>query len=444
MENPTSHPFLAFNYLKYLSTSIFALIFIAWLSSISSCQDDIKVTDPAPGQRSGEPIKTISMDSIAVNTEDVDKVRTNDLTQYLTGIYFDTVFGKVKANLFAGFDIPDDGFSETFLDNRSNNIDSAVLLLPYNDEQDFMGNPGNTQTWNLHELNEQIKTGDNASYSSNSTFKYANSPLTKRVGSFRPNKKEILRVNLSGDFIDKFENASSGDLKGSGSFRSFFNGLAIIPQDNINNNRKGSVLTWELEDEDAGIVFYHNDGVKDTIRITDNSGTVNTFNLDKTKSLAGSEFNDKYGFVQPMGGLKLTLRFPSDQLKSLIDDGKVTVHKATINIPASKSYHKDIRPSQSLFLFNEDQADIRFLDTAQYRSNTSRFLFNNPTYFQRLLNSYADNEEPMLSGLTIAAPNDQIANNLPYSPNPVLVPKANNKKEKGVTLKLIYSNVTEQ
>lgn len=443
MQKSTFQRFLAVIFLKSLRFIVFISISLTWLSLISSCQDNIQVTDPPPGSESSQPIKTISMDSVQVSTEAVDKVKTNNLTRYLTGIYFDTVFGQVKANLFVDFELPEEGFSGDFLTNRSNNIDSAVLILPYADNNDFMGSPQSTQNWDLYELNEQIKTQDKTTYFSNSDLAYANSPLTKWSGSFKPNKKDNLKINLSDDFINKFENASSSDLKGSQSFHSFFQGLAIIPQDNFQNKREGAILNWELTDG-AGIVFYHNEGTKDTISITDNSGTVNTFDLDKKNALAASGEHPNYGFIQPMAGLKLTLQFPNDRLKRLTKNGKVTVHKATINVPADKNYHQVIQPPESMFLFNEDEADIRFLDTAQYRSNSSRFLFNNPTYFQRLLNSYAEGEEQMLSGLTIAAPNDQLANDLPYSANPLLVPKTNNNEGKGVNLRLIYSNVTNQ
>ena len=413
------------------------LFLITLFTGLTGCLDEDKISDPPPGQGDQRQIQIMTIDPVDMKTVTADRVRTDDLSKNLIGTYFDTVFGQTKAEVYFNFSVPDEGLSDTFINHVSGSIDSAFLNLPYADNSALIGELNTDQTLHFFELTEELDAQDGEYFSDDEISYDKANPLAQYTGTFKPDKQDFFSIELSQDFLNKFENADPGDLEGTGSLKSFFNGMAAVPQDNFQNNRKGGILSWQLT-EGANVVFYHHDGLRDTIRVADNDKRVNTYSLDRSEAFASSKGNANYGFIQPLGGLDLKLSLP-DSVQNIVKDGKVSIHRASFNLPIDEAYGETVEPPKTVFLFNQDNEDIRFLDTAQYRSDESRYVFNNPTYVQALLDAYAEGGSSPFSGLTV-----QIPNNLPLSPNPLLIPKANKNGRGGVKMKLTYSKVSEQ
>ncbi len=413
----------------------FSAIFL--LAILISCQDEQKLSDPPPGKSTDSgngPVKTLKVDSIQVKTQKAQSVRTDNLSRNLIGTYYDSVFGQVQSQLFFDFHLPFEGLSDKFVNDRANNIDSAILSIPYDENNDHLGNLNTPQTIEFYELQEKLNPDKD--YLSDANLSYDGSKVfAEKSGPFKINQRAHFKVKLKGAFVNKFENASSENFKNNEKLKAFFKGLAAIPQDNFQSNEKGAITYWQLK-KGARIVFYHHNDLTDTLVVNDNSTSVGTYSLDHSNAIASAKPNPDYGFIQPMGGFKLLLQLPGS-LKTIPEENRVKVHKATFTLPLSKKYHpKVVQPIGTLFMFNEDQGAIKFLDTANYRSKKVEYRFNNPTYLQRLLNAYYDQQTPNLSGLTV-----QIPNNLPVTANPLLIPKANKMGGKGVRMTLTYSKV---
>lgn len=354
--------------------------------------------------------------------------QTDERGRQLIGTYYDTTFGQVKANAFFNFNLPINAdLSDTFLQERS--IDSAVLKIPY--DQGSFGDIETTQTIEFYQLEETIT--EDAIYGANASFDYSNEPVARWTGKFDPSGS--FRVQLNERFLNQIRQADISQFTNNANFQNFFQGLAAIPANDFDINNKGGFAYWELINQ-ASIVFYQPNGVRDSVLADQRSARVNTYDFDRTGALAQpGQFNNQFGFLQPLGGLKTTIRFK--ELGLLLKEGRINVHKAELIMPISRKYHDGRQPPDYIEMWADDNGEKSLTDTARFIDEQQVYREDKARYIQELLTAKSDDRQPQYGALNIRIPFE------PPRGNPLLIKGANNPKGQGVKLILTLSKVEE-
>ena len=413
------------------------LLLPCFLLAVTACNEDNETTTglpPGEGPRdSTGPIQsTVIKEGLITETRLTREQRGDELGRQLVGTYYDTVFGQMKGKAFFNFQLPREDFSDSFLDERI--IDSAILTIPL----DTRGNGGfgnfeTQQTIEFFILDGAIL--ERNPYDIRQDFQLESQPVAKWNDTFRLG--QTLRVKLNDNFLEVFRNAEKGQLTTDVDFQNLFNGLGAVPADNFQQHNKGALAPMRLIDQ-ASIVFYQPNGA-DSILVNDNAARTNTFSYDRSNATVElNTVNNKFAFVQPLGGVKTELRVPG--AKQILDDSntKVNVHEAKINLPVSRKYHEDRKPPRTLEVWADLDGEQALRDTPSYNAEQRRYQLNKPRYLQEILVAESEDRPSRLGALNIRLPPR------PPRANPLLINGANNPSERGVTLEITYSKVRKQ
>src|SRR5690606_1433791 len=134
-----------------------------------------------------------------------------------------------------------------------------------------------------------------------------------------------LRLKLSQNFVDKFQNAQPGNLGSNNAFQDYFNGLKITCDGSGVGAGQGNVVYFNLNSPISGIAVYYNDTGKYIFPVGTNGAKINLFTQDFSgvpgilTHLADTTGNFNNTYVQSMAGLKTRVEIP--YLLNLLDSG---------------------------------------------------------------------------------------------------------------------------
>ncbi|MSQ79333.1 MAG: DUF4270 family protein [Flavobacteriaceae bacterium] len=265
----------------------------------------------------GDMFNLFQTDSFDLETYTVseDSLRTDALTLNAIGQLNDPIFGKsISSAIF-----------QTLLKDpnpalgTSPKFDSIVLSMPYIGSNGFYGDTASTQTWNVYQLNQDIKNTD--PYYSN--IKPSQGALLGSwIGHFRPTQNislklgsktntyiPHLRIKLDDNF-GKSILANTTALASNESWLSFLKGLMIVPQ---SATGKGGIVYFYFPHKDGNLTVYYNDSSTLDFGIGTNNaiGTarISQYQHDHTGFQVAPAINKKTnsddGYVQSMAGTKL-------------------------------------------------------------------------------------------------------------------------------------------
>lgn len=296
------------------------------------------------------------------------------LSTYLFGDYQDPVFGKTYSEIYAQPTLELSQFSYLRPDFSSANLDSVVLVLPYNGDG-FYGNTEQEFTINVYELMDSMSR-DSLYYSASKlqpgsligskTFVPSLDSVTFiDYRSTSPDTVSLsqLRIPLETLFGRRLILADTSNYLTNGDFQRFFRGVAIQPG-TTTNGMIGFDLVPTNGAYDAGLyVYYKRDTIPTQYRfpITYNSPVSAYMENDYTgtaieSAIGNYDLSDSIGFIQGTEGLLMELEFPN--LEGLQD---VIVNKAELLIPIASIEGDDpmvFPPATRLYAFYYNQNAI--------------------------------------------------------------------------------------
>jgi len=289
--------------------------------------------------------------------------------QFLGNINNDPLFGKTEASMY--FELKPDVFKYSFPFSKSDLValDSVVLVLGY---KGTYGDSTLPQQIGVYEIPTTQSFRWDSSYSiykSNITAGGALGPvktfipqtLDDSVFPYNESAANQLRIPLYNSFGQRLLDYDSTNAYASDSaFKTFFNGFAIVPQ---NNGIANALIGTSLSDTNTKLslyVRYKKDNVIDTavinFKATQYSAVANYINRNYTGSqlasyLGGTEPDDLL-FIQNEPGSYATIKIPG--LKGL---NNRIIHRAELIVEqVPDPLDKLFTPPQYLFLDAYDSA----------------------------------------------------------------------------------------
>ena len=393
--------------LKYLG--LFSMVFF----TIISCEKEIESIGVNLVDNNNFSTNKLTTEVITAN-ENVERVISNGVPQYLLGVYSDTEFGKLKASIVTQLTIPTTADSYDYGTNA--NIDSVIIDIPYQSTRDLEnytdGKPkfeidsvfGDVDTefsLSVYELKTFLNTLDPedptklATYYSDKEFMKDGTPLFS--GNFKVNPDDtvtyvkrympdatvydidtIKRADISPSiklplneamiqqlFVD---NASSSEFESSDDFQHYFRGLFIEAEELGNDN--SHLISLDLtnanmtiyysneEDEAEGVDTNENgttgeQGVRVSQEYVFSLGAINSnvLNRDTTNSKASGE-NRLY--VQGAAGSTATIDILSTENLTDLQANNWLITDASLIFYVDQNASSNIAPEQ-LFVYNYDE-----------------------------------------------------------------------------------------
>ena len=336
---------------------------------------------------SNNKLQTVYLDTFSVFTSTVqlDSFLTNGTGTVLVGKYLDDQLGVVSSSSY--FQV---GYSSTFAPESYATLDSATLILPYN--QNYSGDTSKTVKLNAYQLTEAMRVrvlpdisdlkisafnGNlnnlGSGFFSSSEIKHASSPFVSATVKFTPHQKP-LTIRLPDAFALKWFNLAKSD---SGQFFTimknftdyFFQGMHLeIDAANPNACIAGFNVSG------IKMRFYYKKLVGDIFQQTsfdfgvtntgyqfnhieyDRSGTA-LASMQKLQTVPSS-LTGNVSYVQAGTGLVTRLDFPSLKNFFLINNG-IIINSAFLEIqPVRGSYPRNTLPPSTLQLYSTDNSNM--------------------------------------------------------------------------------------
>ncbi|UMB52931.1 DUF4270 domain-containing protein [Lutibacter sp. A64] len=394
---------------KYLG--IFSLVFF----SLISCEKEIESI--GVNLIDSDIFDTNKLTSEVITTnENIDRVPSNYLSQYLLGVYADEEFGKIKASVVTQLTLPTygDSYATGYGDDVA--IDSVLINIPYqstriDDSSDgkpqftldsIFGNEDVSFQLDVFELKTFLNTLDptepskQAIYYSDKEFQKGDIPLFS--GEFKVNAndtvtyiKRYLNDGVTVYDIDTIknddlspsinlplnetqiqqlfiENASSSEFSDSDSFNHYFRGLYIEASEFM--NEKAHLLSLDISD--AKMVIYYSktqdetdeqdlndngtkgeDGVRTKHTYNFTFGTLKSNILDRDYTTSKLAGDDRIYVQGAAGSLATVDLFTNEDLTELRANNWL-ITDATLTLYVDQNASSDIAPEQ-LLIYNYDE-----------------------------------------------------------------------------------------
>jgi hypothetical protein len=368
-------------------------------------------------------------DTLAIRTQTVAgrAVLADKIATALSGIYQDSVFGKVSSSFYTQPLLP--GNALVFGNTGETLItDSVVLSLEYSG---FYGDSSIQQTLEVFRLSENVDLDE--SYFSDTSIQHESSPLGSLSFRPRPNTPVTilqpntlggidtveldaqLRIRLDNAFGDELLSKSGQDeLANNTNFTDFFKGIKVSPVDmgGLSDNQ-AAILYIALTASQTRISLYYkkvsstNDTTRSVTNFPINSSSVrfNTFSHDYSSGEVASvlgDTNTQYVYTESMAGVETNIKFPG-VLKALKGQ-KIILNKAELELPVSNVLA--FGTAEKLILASRDNVgDLQFIPDffesesyfgGKYDGTDQLYRFNITRYIQGLLNG-TEND----NGLTV-------------------------------------------
>jgi hypothetical protein len=344
------------------------------------------------------PLEVVFCDTVTVvaYSQLEDTIRTDETTYSLLGSFYDPVFGKTHASVFTQISL-----SSTNPDFGTNpQCDSLVFSLQYSG---FYGDTTTIHTFRLYEITESLLL-DTSYYSYQSA---AYDPVELASYTFAPHPYDSvlidttyyephLRFTMGPALGNKILSAPATALDSNSSFREYFKGLAIIPDDIATGPGQGSLLYFNFYANISRInLYYHNDE-EDSLsyRITLNSTSnarfahFDHFGYDQASDLfrqqliqGDSILGKDLVYLQSTGGVKVKIEFP--YLLNLVRDNNIAINEAQLIF-----YNQDpdgIYPApEKLALYGKNDSTLFYLDDQSESDDYFDGNYNEPRYRFRI------------------------------------------------------------
>ncbi|MBT8318302.1 MAG: DUF4270 domain-containing protein [Lutibacter sp.] len=393
--------------LKYLG--LFSIVFF----TIISCEKEIESIGVNLVDNNNFDTNKLTTEVITEN-ENVERVISNGVPQYLLGVYSDIEFGKLKASIVSQLTLPltVDGYD--YGTNAS--IDSVLIDIPYQStaslENYSDGKPkfeldsvfGDASTefqLKVYELKTFLNTLDpedptkSATYYSDKEFMKADTPLF--VDNFKVNPDDTvtyikrympdgsvyaidtlkkigitpsIKIPLNETMIQQLfvDNASSAEFSSEFDFQHYFRGLYIEAEELLND--QSHIISLDMSNANMTIYYSNDEDEGEGVDLNDNGitgeqgvrisqeyvftlGTIrsNVFKRDDTTSKASGE--DRL-YVQGAAGSIAKLEILSSENIVDLQNSNWLITDASLTIYVDQNASSDIVPEQ-LFVYNYDE-----------------------------------------------------------------------------------------
>lgn len=358
------------------------------------------------------PLEVVFCDTVTVvaYSELEDSIRTDETTYNLLGSFYDPVFGKTSAAIFTQISL-----STTNPDFGTNpQCDSLVFSLQYTG---YYGDTTATQTIRLYEITEYLYL--DTVYYSFQTVTYDATELASYTFAPHPNDSVLidttyyephLRFTMPPALGDKILTAPSTAVDSNSSFKEYFKGLAILPDDIATAPGVGALLYFNFYANISRInLYYHNDeedslSYRIALNATsnarfvhfDHSGYEQADALFRQQLLQGDRsLGNEQVYLQSNAGVKTRIEFP--YLLNLVKDNKIAINEAQL-IFYNRDPESPYDPPQELALYGTNDSTLFYLEDqsedADYfdgNYNKPRYRFRISRYIQGVLLGEQDN-----------------------------------------------------
>ncbi len=400
--------------------------FIAQVFILVSCSKD--VNEFTLGQEfveSQTAIIIIDTFGIELSTVIIDSIPTSGTEAALIGSYEDETFGKVTSHSYFQVGLPE----YTFIDD--NDIyDSITLLLRYSGYS--YGDTLQPLRIIVHRLLEEIEPDESGYLYNTSSFSYYLNDIGAKTFIPRPGIDDSVEIKLSDNIgMDLFNKLMDDDevLSTEDNFLSYFNGIAIVSDENINR----AIIGFKAIEEDLLVRIYSH-RIGETLTVLHNDFPLvysdRQFNhiqhdfsnivldiLERQKEAVASSTTGDKTYVQGGTALMTKIRFPSLQDILLFEQGIII--KAELVVTPVKSSYSVFSLPEDLILYETDK--INRLGNVIYNSDgsvtTASFvldeLYNEETSYtfditEFINDELSDNYFDIDHGLLICLPSDRL------------------------------------
>ncbi len=423
-----------------------AIGFILFISFFLSCKKDPQTI--GVDLIENNPLEVVFCDTVTVVAypELEDSIRTDETSTGLLGSLYDPVFGKTSAAIFTQISL-----STTNPDFGTNpQCDSLVFSLQY---AGYYGDTTTIQTIRIYEITESMDI-DTTYYSFQSV---AYDPVELASYSFAPHPSDSilidtvkyepqLRFTMGPEMGNIILSAPATALDSNSSFREYFKGLAIIPDDVALSPGQGALLYFNFYAAISRIILYYHNDEEDSLayRIALNS-TANArfahfdhFGYDQASDpfrqqviLGDSILGKDLVYLQSMAGVKVKIEFP--YLSSLVLENNIAINEAQLIL-----YNQDpdgLYPAPArLALYGQNDSTLFYLDDQAEDDTYFDGNYNEPRYrfrINRYIQQVLLGEESNI-GLYLFTPGASI------NASRVILYGSGTSTDK-ITLRLIYS-----
>lgn len=393
--------------LKYLG--LFSIVFF----TIISCEKEIESIGVNLVDNNNFNTGNLISEVIATN-ENVDRVISSGVPQYLLGVYSDTEFGKLKASIVSQLSLPAIGEDYNYGTNAA--IDSVIVYIPYQSTRNLenysdgkpsfaidsvFGESNVEFQLNVYELKTFLNTLDPedpsklAVYYSDKEFQKGETSLFS--GNFKVNPDDTvayikrympdatsydidtikqtdlsptIKIPLNEDMIQQLfvDNAAGSEFASIDDFQHYFRGLYIEAEEL--NSDKSHVISLDMLNTNM-IIYYSNDEDEaEGVDLNDNGTTgeqgvrvkkeyvfllgsikSNVIKRDNTNSKASG--NDRL-YVQGAAGSIATIEILNNENLPDLQDNNWLITDANLIFYVDQNASSNIAPEQ-LFLYNYDE-----------------------------------------------------------------------------------------
>lgn len=392
---------------------MFVLVLLVLGSGCKKPEEDLGL-DLLPGDPLGAIVRTTPVHAFTFKPE---PIRTSGLTRNVLGSYLDPVFGAVQAGIVAQLRLSSNNVGAG-QDNSGLVADSMVLSLAFDGINFAYGNL-NAQSFRVHELSEALSI--DSTYTADLVPEFLPEDLVAERGrritprpftkpfiggdSLQPQIRIRLDKMLAQRILDAFGTPALVD---NNAFLEFFKGVYITADNGSQLPFQQGILYFNLlSAASKATVHYRNTLETEPIprvfdlAINQSSVRYSVVAHDHTSAidpglgmaLADSTLPAPFAYVQALGGLRTSLRFP--ELRSFADQGLV-VARAELVVPVPGTFNPYLAPPAQLFIFRKDTVsgtDIFLPDQVagsgsidgNYRPGTKEYRFNITRYIQGVI-----------------------------------------------------------
>lgn len=383
------------------------ILIVLMLSVMGGCDEPDEIgLDLLSNRASFSSTDTLTIHAYSDKSENV---ATNFSAQSILGVMEDPVFGKVKAEIFTEFRLPDNMFTL----GTNPVLDSIVLYMEY--AGSYYGQLTTLQTLKVYELSESFPDQD--TLYSNLLIPHYPDPIGQKL--LRPAPLDSVAIDtvltsphfslrLSDSFGQKIIDANGTEaFENIPNFLEYFKGLYFSIEDEINGYgsifdikmfsfyTRLSLFYHEDEETERRQDFYINEFAKRSGYFKDfEFDGANPFLLQQLNAQDPTSYGDSLLFVQSMGKVHAKIAFPF--LESLKETSNLVINKASLIIPVALEYSGEMfPPSDYLWLYRYNSSgnlelisDINYGEEyygGSYNESTGEYTFNITHHLQQLL-----------------------------------------------------------
>jgi len=401
------------NALKYLG--LFSIVFF----TIISCEKEIESIGVNLVDNDNFTTDKKITEVISAN-ENIDKVPSNGIAQYLLGVYSDNEFGTLKASIVSQLNLP--VTDEAYSYGTNYGIDSVLMFIPYQSTKSaenysdgkpkfsidsVFGNPDVEFQLGIYELKTYLNTLDPndpskpAIYYSDKEFQKGDTPFY--LGNFKVNpndtvayvkrympngitsytkdtikqtdKSPTIKIPLNENLIKQIfvDNAAGADFQSLDNFQRYFRGFYIEATALTSNKShlislamaNAKMVIYYSKDEDEGAtVDLNGNKINGELGVRTKHSYEFAFGSIKSnvlkRDLAPHQSGEDRLYVQGAAGSIATIKLFNNENLVDLQDNNWLINDANLIFYVDQNAASDIAPEQ-LFIYNYSD-NLQFTD----------------------------------------------------------------------------------